>query len=117
METVLQRCSPEVQTFLIKTAILKQLTGSLCDAVTGQANGDEMLLHLWHENLFIVRLEEQGWYRYHDLFAEMLLSQLQTRFPEDVSHLHRLAAHWYRSLGRSRFTDGRNGSTGVGTIW
>lgn len=97
METVLQRSSPEVQAFLFKTAILKQMTGSLCEAVTGQGGGAEMLSRLWQENLFIVRLEEQGWYRYHDLFAEMLLSQLQTRFPEEMPHLHRRAAQWYRT--------------------
>jgi LuxR family maltose regulon positive regulatory protein len=97
METVLQRSSPDVQAFLLKTAILKHLTGSLCDAVTGQSDGEQMLLRLWHENLFIVKLEEQGWYRYHDLFAEMLLSQLHVHFPDQVQHLHKQAAQWYRT--------------------
>ncbi len=96
METVLQRTSPEVQSFLLKTAILKHLSGGLCDAVTGQTGGDEMLSRLWQENLFIVRLEEQGWYRYHDLFSEMLLNQLQARFPNEISKLHQRAAQWYR---------------------
>lgn len=96
METVLQRSSPEIQSFLLKTAILKQLTGSLCDAITGQTNGEEILAQLWQENLFIIRLEEQGWYRYHHLFAEMLYSQLQTRFPDEVPQLHQRAARWYR---------------------
>ena len=96
METVLQQSSPDVQAFLLKTAVLKHLTGSLCDAITGQTGGEEMLSRLWHENLFIVRLEEQGWYRYHDLFAEMLLSELQVRFPNDVPQLHQRAAQWYR---------------------
>ena len=98
METVLQRSSPVVQTFLLKTSILKHLTGNLCDAVTGQAGGEEMLSRLWQENLFIVRLDEQqGWYRYHDLFSEMLLSQLQARFPQEVPQLHKRAAQWYRA--------------------
>lgn len=96
METVLRRSTPEVQDFLLKTAILKHLTGGLCDAITGQTGGDEMLARLWQENLFIVRLEEQGWYRYHDLFSEMLLSQLQVRFPNDIPLLHKRAAQWYR---------------------
>ncbi len=81
---------------LVKTSILKNLTGSLCEAVTGRTDGGEMLAHLWHENLFIVRLEEQGWYRYHDLFAEMLCSQLHARLSEEVSQLHLCAAQWYR---------------------
>lgn len=96
METVLKRSSPEIQSFLLKTAILKNLTGSLCNALTGRTDGEEMLEHLWQENLFIIRLKEQGWYRYHDLFAEMLCSQLSTRFPNEVSQLHQHAAQWYR---------------------
>lgn len=95
METVLQHSTPEVQTFLLKTGILKHLTGSLCDALTGRTDGEEMLSRLWREGMFVVRLEEPGWYRYHDLFAEMLFSQLQSRFPEEISLLHRRAAQWY----------------------
>lgn len=95
METVLQHSSPEVQTFLLKTAVLKHLTGSLCDALTGQTDSEELLARLWQENVFIVRLEEQGWYRYHDLFAEMLLSLLQARLPDEVPQLHQHAAQWY----------------------
>lgn len=97
METVLKRSSPEVQSFLLKTAILKNLTGSLCNAVTGREDGAQMLEHLWQENLFIIGLKEQGWYRYHDLFAEMLSSQLNARYPEEVNELHQKAAQWYRN--------------------
>lgn len=96
METVLKDLDPDVQAFLLKTAILKHLTGSLCDAVMGQPGGEAMLARLWQENLFLTRLEEQGWYRYHDLFAEMLLSQLHARFPGEVPQLHQRAAQWYR---------------------
>ncbi len=97
MESVLYRQPPEVQSFLFKTAILKHLTGSLCDAVTGQTDGTEMLDRLWQANLFLTRLEEPGWYRYHDLFAEMLNSQLQVQFPAEIPRLHRRAAEWYRA--------------------
>jgi LuxR family transcriptional regulator, maltose regulon positive regulatory protein len=97
MESVLYRQPSEVQSFLFKTAILKHLTGSLCDAVTGQTDGAEMLDRLWQANLFLTRLEEPGWYRYHDLFAEMLNSQLQVQFPAEIPRLHRRAAEWYRA--------------------
>ena len=96
METVLQNSSAEAQAFLLKTAILKHLTGSLCDAVSGQTGGEEVLLRLWQENLFLDKLEEPGWFRYHDLFAEMLVSQLQARFPGEVPLLHQRAAQWFR---------------------
>lgn len=96
METALHQQPEAVQTFLLKTSILKQLTGGLCDAVTGQTDGAQMLDHLWQENLFMVRSEEQAWYQYHDLFAEMLSSQLQMQFPDQIPDLHRRAAAWYR---------------------
>lgn len=97
METALRNRAEAVQTFLLKTSILKQLTGGLCDAVTGQTDGAEMLARLWRENLFISRTEDQAWYRYHDLFAEMLRNQLQREDPDTIADLHRQAAAWYVS--------------------
>ncbi|MFN2270380.1 MAG: LuxR C-terminal-related transcriptional regulator [Anaerolineae bacterium] len=97
MESVLSQQPPPVQAFLLKTSILKHLTGDLCDAVTGQTGGKEMLSRLWRENLFVERLGEQNGYRYHDLFAEMLCSQLQMQCPAEIPRLHRRAAEWYRT--------------------
>lgn len=94
-ESVLVREPPEVQRFLLKTSILKHLTGPLCNAVTGQSGGAKMLARLWEENLFTTRLEELGWYRYHGLFAEMLRTQLQELYPTEIPRLHRRAANWY----------------------
>ncbi|MCA9971609.1 MAG: tetratricopeptide repeat protein [Anaerolineales bacterium] len=101
METALRQRSKAVQSFLLKTSILKQLTGGLCDAVTGQTDGAQMLTRLWQENLFINRSGEQPWFRYHDLFAEMLRSQLQRQFPDQIPDLHRRAAAWYETQNMS----------------
>jgi LuxR family maltose regulon positive regulatory protein len=97
MESVVSRQPPSVQAFLLETSILKHLTGDLCDAVTGQTGGREMLSRLWHDNLFVERLGEKNRYRYHDLFAEMLYSQLQMQCPSEIPRLHRRAAEWYRT--------------------
>jgi len=96
IENILYRQPPSVQEFLLETAILKHLTGSLCDAVTGRTDGAAMLEYLWQENLFLVRLEAPGWYRYHDLFAETLCHQLQRQLAAGIPRLHRRAAEWYR---------------------
>ena len=101
LESVLQQQPAGVRNFLLKTSVLKQLTGGLCDAVTGRTDGEQMLDRLWQENLFMVRSEEQAWYRYHDLFAEMLSDQLQTQFPDQIPDLHRRAAAWYRRQNAS----------------
>ncbi len=97
IETVLYSQPPSVQEFLLETAILKHLTGPLCDAVTGRTDGAAMLDYLWRENLFLVRMEEPDWYRYHDLFAETLCSQLQRQLGAGIPRLHRRAAEWYRT--------------------
>ncbi|MBK8902563.1 MAG: hypothetical protein IPM53_15350 [Anaerolineaceae bacterium] len=101
LESVLHQQADEVKTFLLKTSILKQLTGSLCDALTGRSDGAEMLARLWQENLFLARSEEQTWYTYHDLFAEMLSNQLETQYPDLIPDLHRRAAAWYRKQNGS----------------
>jgi LuxR family maltose regulon positive regulatory protein len=59
------------------TAVLDQMTGSLCDALTGSDDGSAMLEELERSNLFVVPLDDQRtWYRYHHLFAEALLDSL-----------------------------------------
>ena len=97
IESILYRQPPSVQEFLLETAILKHLTGPLCDAVTGRSDGAAMLSYLWQENVFLVRMEEPNWYRYHDLFAETLCSQLQRQLATGIPRLHRRAAEWYRT--------------------
>lgn len=77
LEEVLQRQPESVQAFLLQTAILDRLSGPLCDAVTKQEGGGGMLEALEQGNLFVVPLdEERRWYRYHHLFAEVLLQRL-----------------------------------------
>ncbi len=101
LETALQQQSEAVQTFLLQTSILKQLTGVLCNAVTGRTDGAQMLTQLWQENLFLNRAEDQTWYQYHDLFAEMLFTQLRRQLPEQLTLLHQRAAAWYRQQNAS----------------
>jgi ATP/maltotriose-dependent transcriptional regulator MalT len=96
IEEVLNRQPQEIQDFLLHTAVLEKLTGSLCDALTGQENGEEMLENLDRANLFIVRLdEERHWYRYHHLFAELLMKQLRRINLELIPKLHMRASEWY----------------------
>ncbi len=95
MESVFSRQPPAVQAFLLKTSILKHLTGPLCNAVTGRTDGEEMLSRLRRENVFVEWLGEENGYRYHDLFAEMLVSQLRAQSQDEIPRLHHRAAEWY----------------------
>lgn len=97
---VLEQQPDDVRSFLLETSILKQLNGSLCDALTGHTDGQEMLEYLERVNLFLIPLdEERHWYRYHHLFADLLRARLQSATPKRVSELHQKAALWYRDYG------------------
>jgi LuxR family maltose regulon positive regulatory protein len=72
-DEVLARQSDEVRNFLLRTSILDQMTGSLCDAVTAGVNSAGLLEQLERGNLFLVALDDQrSWYRYHHLFSDVL---------------------------------------------
>src|SRR5580704_14494256 len=100
VEEVLQRQSDRVQAFLLQTSILDRLNGPLCDAVTGQDGGRAMLEALDRGNLFFVRLDDRRrWYRYHQLFADVLHARLRDEQPGDVPDLHRRASGWLERNG------------------
>lgn len=100
VEEVLQRQTDHVRSFLLQTSILDRLSGSLCDAVTGQNDGKKMLEALERGNLFVVSLDDnRRWYRYHHLFAGVLLSRLMAEQAERVLTLHLLASKWYEQNG------------------
>ena len=114
---VLRQQPPIVQEFLLRTSILEQLNGPLCDEVAGNLETTELarsadsptprfpdtqsiLEHLEAANLFVVPLDDQRkWYRYHSLFADFLQAYLQRTAPEQVPKLHQRAAAWYQGHG------------------
>jgi LuxR family maltose regulon positive regulatory protein len=100
VEEVLERQPEAIREFLLKTSILESLTGSLCDALTGQNNSSQVLEGLNHANLFVIPLDDvQHWYRYHHLFSEMLTLLLERNHPGLALELHRQASQWYENQG------------------
>ena len=109
LSEVLDRQLPEIQEFLFRTAIIPQFNASLCDALlavppaisAGSLPAQRMLDQLEKSDLFLVPLDnERGWYRYHHLFRELLLSRVQDLWPiEQVNKLHRVASDWFATAG------------------
>ena len=100
VEEVLERQPARTRSFLLQTAMLDMLCGALCDAVTGQPDGEGMLEGLERGNLFVVPLDDQRhWYRYHHLFADALRARLLAEQPETLPALHRRASDWYEENG------------------
>jgi LuxR family maltose regulon positive regulatory protein len=100
LEEVLITQPEEVRTFLLYTSVLEQLTGPLCDALTGGSDGQQLLETLERGNLFLVPLDDQRrWFRYHHLFADALRARLQAENPGRVPSLHRAASDWHGEHG------------------
>ena len=99
-EEVLEHQPDEVRSFLLETSVLERLSGALCDAVTGRAGSQAMLEQVERANLFLVPLDEvRGWWRYHQLFADLLRARLLEHQPGQAAQLHRKAAAWYEERG------------------
>lgn len=99
-QEVFLRCSVEVREFLLHTAFLDKLSGSLCARVTGNAKSAELLSKLSKTNSFIIPLDrEDEWFRYHHLFQEFLMSKLVQEEVSFCRTLYHLAGQWYQDHG------------------
>ena len=100
VEEVLNSQPDDVRRFLLDTSVLQQMTGTLCDALTGRDDGRQTLEILERANLFVVPLDDQRqWYRYHHLFADALRARLLAQHPDRVPELHRAASRWHAEYG------------------
>jgi LuxR family maltose regulon positive regulatory protein len=98
---VLERQPAELRGFLLRTSVLERLSGPLCDAVLETRGSAALLGQLEASNLFVVPLDDRRqWYRYHQLFADLLRLQLGAGEPALVPVLHRRAAAWHRAAGQ-----------------
>jgi ATP/maltotriose-dependent transcriptional regulator MalT len=101
-EVVLDSLDPRRRQFLLESSILTSVCGSLADAVTGNEGSSELLEELERANLFLVALdEEREWYRYHQLFGDLLRGQLMRHQPELLQVLHARASGWYAESGET----------------
>jgi LuxR family maltose regulon positive regulatory protein len=93
-DEVLSELSEDQITLLTRSAVLDQLSGSLCDAVLQRSGSGRVLAQLERSNLLVFRTDG-GSYRYHRLLGEMLLAELRRSEPEREPDLHRRAAAWH----------------------
>jgi LuxR family maltose regulon positive regulatory protein len=100
IEEVFTQQAADVQDFLLKTSILGRLSGPLCDAVVDRTNSRDLLERLEHANLFIIPLDQScSWYRYHQLFADLLRQRLDATESYSQIQLHRRASQWFHNEG------------------
>ena len=100
-DEVLAAQSPEILDFLIHTSILKRFNASLCDAVLhASPPAAPMLAALEQANLFLIPLDSnRNWYRYHQLFADLLQARLHQQQADEIPQRLSRAASWCEQHG------------------
>ncbi len=92
---VLDRQSEEVRRLLLRTSVLERVSGPLADVLTGSSGGERVLQDLEQAGAFVVALDGQrSWFRYHQLFADLLQLELRRTEPGGQAALHGAAAGW-----------------------
>jgi LuxR family transcriptional regulator, maltose regulon positive regulatory protein len=105
-DEVFHRQTLEVQQFLLETSILRRMCAPLCDAVRRSDDSLEMIDRLRQINLFVEPLDQLGsWYRYHQLFAELLRQRARRTIRSALPGLHCRASDWYASLAATASDD------------
>ena len=100
-DEVLIHLRPQQHEFLLQTAFVEELSGPLCDAITGRTDGEAMLLELQQSNLLLQAVDaSRRRFRYHALFAEFLQRQLRERHPQQLPLLARRASAWCAHNGQ-----------------
>ncbi len=98
---LLDRGSRAEVSFLTRTSILERMCGPLCDATLDTQGSSGQLEELDGRNLLVVPLDRRRiWYRYHQLFRQLLHAELSRREPELIPLLHQRAAAWCEANGR-----------------
>src|SRR4030095_12174970 len=80
---VFGRLSAETRDFLLRTAMLPQVTARLAEVLTGRSNAQQVLENLYHHQFFIDRRgsAEEHWSQYHALFRVFLMHEAQSVYP------------------------------------
>lgn len=107
IEEVIAQRSPQLKEWLLATSILDRFCPELCNAVCSvedsdggvEFDGNEFIAELLINNLFTIPLDNQGaWFRYHNLFQELLSEQLRrTNSADEIAALHSRASQWFES--------------------
>ena len=97
---VLERQSEPVRRLLLRTSVLERVNGELADLLTGGSGGERVLQQLEQAGAFVAALDaRRSWFRYHQLFADLLQLELRGSEPAELPALHEAAAGWYADHG------------------
>jgi len=88
-----------VREFLLRTSVADRLPPELADELSGRSDSARLLHDLAQANVFVLPADD-GAFRYHSLFRDLLRTQLARRPADEVVRLHRRAARWLAADGQ-----------------
>jgi len=99
-DEVLSVLPPDLTEFAVRTSVLEELSGPLCDAILDR-RGSARLLGRLEEASPLLRPVDPAHerYRWHGLFRDTLGAELRRSAPELVQGLHDRASSWYEARG------------------
>jgi len=99
---VLDRQPEQIRNFLLRTAIADRFTPSLCDTLMEDVSSKsgKIIEQVEMLGLFIIPLDHnRKWYRYHQLFADLLRYRLRQDDPSKFTELNGIASRWFEHQG------------------
>ena len=100
LSEVLERQPEQARRLLLRTSILPRVNGELADLLTEGSGGERVLQQLEEAGAFVISLDaRRSWFRYHQLFADLLQLELRGTEPARLPALHEAAAGWYAEHG------------------
>lgn len=100
LEEIMELLPENFASFLVRSSITEHLCYPLCKAITENDEFSRELDVIGRDRFLIQRLDDEGyWYRFHPIFRNFLLKQMELRFQDEKSILHQRASSWYEEQG------------------
>lgn len=98
-DEVIDHLPPDLAEFVANTGILEEFSSDLCDFVLERTDSAALIEQVEKLQLFISRVGEPGWFRFHQIFSDSIASLQSRREPRRKAHLHEKAAAWFQNSG------------------
>jgi LuxR family maltose regulon positive regulatory protein len=97
---VLAEFPPDVADFMVRTAVLDELSADLCDHALGISGSGAFLERLAHQHRLVIPDDADGRsYRYHHLLRGFLRSRTTRLDPSSLRAVHERASEWFEARG------------------
>ncbi|MBV9000192.1 MAG: hypothetical protein JO304_14105 [Solirubrobacterales bacterium] len=99
-DEVMPLLAPALREFAVRTSVLDELTGPVCDVVLGREDSSRTLAQLAEASPLLRPLDSaHERYRWHALFRDVLSAELRRAEPQLPRLFHGRASAWYEACG------------------